>query len=157
MEARKGGEAKWVSSNEPLGSRLHKSKQQLGNQLTRKNRQSEQMLYALYTFYTYIIYRFTHVYICVCTSHAQIPYGNFQSKIQNFRKTFRGCHNMVSMLPMSSPITPPAHTDLCLVHQGFNVITSMAIDTLLFHHLNLDFPFFSVLIMLLAQNIPQLS
>ena len=60
-----------------------------------------------------------------------------QSKIQNFRKAFKVYHNMVSMLPMSSPITPPAHTDLCLVHQGFNVITSMAIDTLLFHHLNL--------------------
>lgn len=80
-----------------------------------------------------------------------------QSKIQNFRKAFKVYHNMVSMLPMSSPITPPAHMDLSLVLQGFNVITSMAIDTLLLHHLILIFPFFSVLIMLLAQNIPQLS
>ena len=64
-----------------------------------------------------------------------------QSKIQNFRKTFKVYHNMVSMLPMSSPITPPAHVDLSLVLQGFNVITSMAIDTLLLHHLNIDFPF----------------
>ena len=64
MGARKVGEAKWVPNNEPPGSRLYKSKQQLANQLTRKNRQSEQMLYALYTFYTCIIYIFT--YVCVC-------------------------------------------------------------------------------------------
>ena len=63
MGARKVGEAKWVPNNEPPGSRLYKSKQQLANQLTRKNRQSEQMLYALYTFYTCIIYIFT--YVCV--------------------------------------------------------------------------------------------
>ena len=67
MGARKGGEAKWVPNNEPPGSRLYKSKQQLANQLTRKNRQSEQMLYALYTFYTCIIYIFTYVYLYIYT------------------------------------------------------------------------------------------
>lgn len=69
MGARKEGEAKWVSNNEPPGSRSHKSKQQLGNQLTRKNRQSEQMLYALYTFCTckIYIYIFTHVYVYIHT------------------------------------------------------------------------------------------
>ena len=63
MGARKKGEAKWVSNNEPPGSRSHKSKQQLGNQLTRKNRQSEQMLYALYTFWTCNIYIYIYIYI----------------------------------------------------------------------------------------------
>ena len=67
MGARKGGEAKWVPNNEPPGSRLYKSKQQLASQLTRKNRQSEQILYALYTFYTCIIYIFTYVYLYIYT------------------------------------------------------------------------------------------
>ena len=83
MGARKEGEAKWVSNNEPPGSRSHKSKQQLDNQLTRKNRQSEQMLYALYTFCTcnIYVYIYSHMYMYTYTHRQTHTYRQTHTHI----------------------------------------------------------------------------